>query len=69
MCIRDSCIRVQCGNSKLLYDCVGKQGAGKIKCKYTNSKTPGPNGKVTLSATTGKLKKSAKYDPTDPAAK
>lgn len=63
------CIRVQCGNSKLLYDCVGKQGAGKIKCKYTNSKTPGPNGKVTLSATTGKLKKSAKYDPTDPAAK
>ncbi len=63
------CIRVQCGNSKLLYDCVGKQGAGKIKCKYTNSKTPGPNGKVTLAATTGKLKKSAKYDPTDPAAK
>ena len=63
------CIRVQCGNSKLLYDCVRKQGAGKIKCKYTNSKTPGPNGKVTLSATTGKLKKSAKYDPTDPAAK
>ena len=63
------CIRVQCVNSKLLYDCVGKQGAGKIKCKYTNSKTPGPNGKVTLSATTGKLKKSAKYDPTDPAAK
>lgn len=63
------CIRVQCGNSKLLYDCVAAQGAGKIKCKYTNSKTPGPNGKVTLSATTGKLKKSAKYDPTDPAAK
>ena len=63
------CIRVQCGNSKLLYDCVGKQGAGKIKCKYTNSKTPGPNGKVTLADTTGKLKKSAKYDPTDPAAK
>lgn len=63
------CIRVQCVNSKLLYDCVGKQGAGKIKCKYTNSKTPGPNGKVTLADTTGKLKKSAKYDPTDPAAK
>ena len=62
------CIRVQCVNSKLLYDCVGKQGAGKIKCKYTNSKTPGPNGKVTLADTTGKLKKSAKYDPTDPAA-
>lgn len=61
------CIRVQCVNSKLLYDCVGKQGAGKIKCKYTNSKTPGPNGKVTLADTTGKLKKSAKYDPTDPA--
>ena len=39
------CIRVQCVNSKLLYDCVGKQGAGKIKCKYTNSKTPGPTGR------------------------
>ena len=63
------CIRMQCGNSKLAYDCAKKQGSGKVKCVFTNEKTLGPNGKVTLADTTGKVKKGTKYDPTDPARK
>lgn len=63
------CIRVQCGNAKLIYDCVGAQGSGKVLCKFSNSKTKGPNGKVTLANSGGLVKAGAKMDPTDPAAK
>lgn len=63
------CIRVQCGNAKLIYDCVGAQGSGKVLCKFSNSKTKGPNGKVTIANSGGKVKAGTKMDPTDPAAK
>ena len=63
------CIRVQCGNAKLIYDCVGAQGSGKVLCKFSNSKTKGPNGKVTMANSGGKVKAGTKMDPTDPAAK
>ena len=63
------CIRVQCGNAKLIYDCVGAQGSGKVLCKFSNSKTQGPNGKVTMANSGGKVKPGTKMDPTDPAAK
>ena len=63
------CIRVQCGNAKLIYDCVGAQGSGKVLCKFSNSKTKGPNGKVTMANSGGKVKPGTKMDPTDPAAK
>lgn len=63
------CIRFQCGNCKILYDCVGKQGSKKVKVKFYSSSNKGPHGKITLADTTGKLPKGTKYDPTDPAAK
>lgn len=63
------CIRMQCVNSKLAYDLARTQGSGKVKCVFTNEKTLGPNGKVTLANTTGKVKKGTKYDPTDPNRK
>ena len=63
------CIRVQCGNAKLIYDCVGAQGSGKVLGKFSNSKTKGPNGKVTMANSGGKVKAGTKMDPTDPAAK
>lgn len=63
------CIRVQCGNAKLIYDCVGYQGQGKVLCKFSNSKTKGPNGKVTMANSGGLVKPGTKMDPTDPAAK
>lgn len=64
------CIRFQCGNSKLVYDCVKKQGSKKVQCRfYSSSSKKGPYGQIKLSDTTGKLKSGTKYDPTDPAAK
>ena len=60
---------MQCGNAKLIYDCVGAQGSKKVLCKFSNSKTKGPNGKVTMANSGGKVKPGTKMDPTDPAAK
>lgn len=61
------CVRFQVGNSKIVYDAVGKQGKGKVKAVLYRSNNKGPYGKINLSDTTGKLSSRQKYDPTDPA--
>ena len=59
------CVRFQTRNVKYVYDSVGKTGLQK--CKLYRSGNKGPFGKKTLADCGGKLKKGAKYDPTDPA--
>ncbi len=59
------CIRQQCGNAYLLYR-ITKENKYPLPVKIYRSANKGPFGKKTLANSGGKLKKSQRYDPTDP---
>lgn len=63
-----TCIRLQAVNAKLIYDIATKTNKkARVWVDVYRSKDKGPFGKVTLKDSTGKLKASQKYDPTDPS--
>lgn len=65
-----ACIRHQAGVAKLIYDISTKTNKkARVWVDIYRSSNKGPFGKITLSDTTGKLKSSQKYDPTDPSFK
>ena len=64
------CVRVQAVNAKLIYDISTKTyKKARVWVKMHINKNNGPFGQVTLEDTTGKVKKSQRYDPTDPMIK
>lgn len=63
-----TCIRLQAVNAKLIYDIATQTNKkARVWVDVYRSTDKGPFGQVKLKDTTGKLKSTQKYDPTDPA--